>query len=163
MSHFDLPITKGSLETLDTLQNRSLHSKYKLIEVLPWVHTHTHTHIYDMRVQLLDKERAMGGKVWTHWELDGNTTGSLTWTTTAKEIDENLVGMQQNYVFRNIQNPHPGNETKLDLSSQGCKKLHHLVGQKSWNFIRIVFCQPFLPSLITPPPCSWIGIMVNMK
>ncbi len=53
MSHFDLPITKGNLETLDTLQNRSLYSKYKLIEVLPWAHTHTH--IYDMRVQPLDK------------------------------------------------------------------------------------------------------------
>ncbi len=59
MSYFDLPVTKGNIETFDNLQSRSLHSKYYVIEVLPWAHTHTHR--YDMRVQCLDKGR--GGKV----------------------------------------------------------------------------------------------------
>jgi hypothetical protein len=117
VSHFDLPITKGNLETLDTLQNRSLYSKYKLIEVLPWAHTHTHTHIYmiwefNLWTKVMWVNVNTLGTWWEHnWEFDMNNNSKRNWWE--------LGGYARTY---------------LETSK-----------------------------IPTPPPCSWIGIMLGRR
>jgi hypothetical protein len=120
--------------------NRSLHSKYKLIEVLPWAytHTHTHTHTYDNMIWEFNVwTKVMGvdvntlGTWWEHnWEFDMNNNGKRNWWE--------LGGYASTYLGT-FKIPTP----EMQLNWTSWVQAGSPCWPKNWNFIPIVFVTHF--------------------